>query len=141
MIYCLFRDTFLMSFMFWDKYLLKNCLKINLFVCLYLCLFNQTFFCHLCVCLFHLETLIKCNQIFFFFCRKVVFFVFGKWFSWKVNSWKVNYFLMFGSVIENELEKHFLAFGYVMENDLENNLLMFYCFFKFIKKMKIKSDR
>jgi hypothetical protein len=47
---------------------------------------------------------------------------------------------MFGSVIENELEKHFLAFGYVMENDLENNLLMFYCFFKFIKRMKIKSD-
>jgi len=48
---------------------------------------------------------------------------------------------MFGSVIENELEKHFLSFGYVIENDLENNLLMFYCFFKFIKRMKIKSDK
>jgi hypothetical protein len=31
---------------------------------------------------------------------------------------------MFGSVMENELEKHFPVFGYVMENELENNLLM-----------------
>ena len=35
-----------------------------------------------------------------FICWKVVFF-------WKVNSEKVNYFLIFGSVIENKLENIF----------------------------------
>jgi hypothetical protein len=45
-----------------------------------------------------------------------------------MNSAKVNYFLMFGSVMENKLENTFLEFGYVMENELENNLLMFYFF-------------
>jgi hypothetical protein len=39
-----------------------------------------------------------------------------------VNSNKVNYFPMFGSVMENKL------IGYVMENEMENNLLMFYFF-------------
>jgi len=35
-----------------------------------------------------------------FVCWKVVFF-------WKVNSEKVNYFLMFGSVMKNKLENTF----------------------------------
>jgi hypothetical protein len=35
-----------------------------------------------------------------FVCWKIVFF-------WKVNSGKVNYFLMFGSVMENKLENIF----------------------------------
>ena len=37
----------------------------------------------------------------------------------------MNYFLMFGSVME-KVGKHFPVFDYVMENELENNLLMFY---------------
>jgi len=39
---------------------------------------------------------------------------------------KVNYFLLFGSVIKNKLD--FIVFSYIMENELENNLLMFYFF-------------
>jgi hypothetical protein len=35
-----------------------------------------------------------------FVCWKVVFF-------WKVNSWKVNYFPMFGNVMKNKLENTF----------------------------------
>jgi len=50
----------------------------------------------------------------------------------------MNYFLMFGSVMENKLENTFPVFGYVMKNELENNLLMFY-FLKFIKTMRNKS--
>jgi len=42
-----------------------------------------------------------------------------------MHSRKVNYFLMFGSVMKNKLENIF-QFGYVMENEVENNLLMFY---------------
>jgi hypothetical protein len=38
-----------------------------------------------------------------FVCWKVVSF-------WKVNSGKVNYFLMFGSVMENKLENTFQYF-------------------------------
>jgi len=38
-----------------------------------------------------------------FVCWKVVFF-------WKVNSRKVNYFLMFGSVMKNKLENTFQCF-------------------------------
>jgi len=53
--------------------------------------------------------------------------------SEKVNYGKVNYFLMFGSVMENKLKKHFSVFGYVMENELENNLLMFYFFSSLLK--------
>ena len=45
-----------------------------------------------------------------------------------MNSGKVNYFMIFGSVMENKLENIFPVFGYVMENELENNLLMFYYF-------------
>ena len=55
-----------------------------------------------------------------FVCLKVVFF-------WKVNSGKVNYFLMFGSLMKNKLENTSI-FGYVMENELKNNILMFYFF-------------
>ena len=43
-----------------------------------------------------------------------------------MNYEKVNYFLMFGSVMKNKLENIFPVFGYVMENKLENHLLMFY---------------
>jgi len=39
------------------------------------------------------------------FVGKLFFFL--KLFSWKVNSLKVNYFPMFGSVMENELENTF----------------------------------
>jgi hypothetical protein len=46
--------------------------------------------------------------------------------SRKVNSGKVNYFSMFGSVIENKLKNTFqYLVGYVMEKKLKNNLLMF----------------
>jgi hypothetical protein len=45
-----------------------------------------------------------------------------------VNSGKVNYFPIYGSVMENKLEKHFPVVGYVMKNELQNNLLMFYFF-------------
>jgi hypothetical protein len=34
-------------------------------------------------------------------------FPFRKWFLWKVNSGKVNYFLIFGSVIKSKLENTF----------------------------------
>jgi len=44
-----------------------------------------------------------------------------------MNSEKVNYFLIFDSVMENKLENTGV-FDYVMENMLENNLLMFYFF-------------
>jgi len=60
--------------------------------------------------------LVTCNQL---VCWKVVFF-------WKVNFGKVNYFLMFGSVMENKLENTFQCLVMIMENELENNLLMFY---------------
>jgi len=54
-----------------------------------------------------------------FVCWKVVFF-------WKVNSGKVNYFLMFGSVMENKLENIFQCLVMSWKNELENNLLIFY---------------
>ena len=68
------------------------------------------------------------------------FFFAGKYFFfWNMNSRKVNYFLMFGSVMKNNLKlKHFSVFSYVMKNELKNNLLMFY-FFKYIKIMRNKS--
>jgi len=46
--------------------------------------------------------------------------------SEKINSGKVNYFLIFDSVMKNKLEN--ISLGYVMENELENNLLIFYFF-------------
>ena len=47
-------------------------------------------------------------------------------FFWKVNSEKVNYFLMFSSIMKNKLENTFQCL--VMSNELKNNLLMFYLF-------------
>ena len=49
----------------------------------------------------------KRNMIILRLCFAGKLFPFGKWFSWKVNSWKTNYFPMFGSVMENELENIF----------------------------------
>jgi len=53
-----------------------------------------------------------------------------------VNSRKVNYFSMFGSIIESKLENNF-QYLVMLKNELENNLLMF--FFKFIKIIRNKS--
>jgi len=46
----------------------------------------------------------------------------------EVNFSKINYFLIFISVIKNKLKNIFLVFGYIMENEMENNLLIFYFF-------------
>jgi len=60
-----------------------------------------------CLCFFFLFSLLTTKMhncplclFFSFVCWKVVSF-------WKVNSGKVNYFLMFGSVMENKLENSF----------------------------------
>jgi len=66
-----------------------------------------------------------CTEVLFVF-WKVIFF-------WKVDSWKVNYFPMFGNIMKNKLENTFSMFGYVMKNDLENNLIMFYFFSSLLK--------
>jgi hypothetical protein len=50
-----------------------------------------------------------------------------------VDSWKVNYFPMFGNIMKNKLENTFSMFGYVIKNDLENNLIMFYFFSSLLK--------
>ena len=42
-----------------------------------------------------------------------------------MNSKKMNYFIIFGSVMKNTLKN---TFKYVMKNKLQNNLLMFYFF-------------
>ena len=34
-------------------------------------------------------------------------FIFGKWFFWKINYCKVNYFLIFKSIIKNKLKNNF----------------------------------
>jgi len=52
-----------------------------------------------------------------------------------INFWKINYFLIFKSILKKKSLKTFSGFNYVIENKLKINLLIFFKIF--IKKIKL----
>ena len=58
----------------------------------------------------HQVTIVKGRRITSYIYLRTIFrpcLFAGKQFHWKVDSWKLNYFLMFGSVMKNKLENNF----------------------------------